>query len=708
MQTGKRSSAVGLELALGLALTASATHTALAQTQDNKEPSRAPTQTLAPVFVTGSPLGSNLSELADPVNVLQGRGLLLKQQSTLGATLEQEVGVSATNFGPNASRPIIRGLGGFDVRLLNNGLGLLDASSASPDHAVAVSPFAVERIEVVRGPATVMYGGSAIGGVVNTIDSRIAQRPPDQTVSGAASYRFESQNDLSAGGARVDGGNDRFALHADAFATRNSDLKIPGYAWTAGVQRQRGDAGPSGTLPNSQGDSQTYGVGATVFADQRGYLGVSYSQFRTNYGTVAEPDVTIDLDQKAWNLAGELRDTVPGFTAVRLKFGHTDYNHTEFEGSDVGTVFRSDGWNLRLEGLHAPLGPFEGAIGLEAASVDFSALGEEAFVPSTRTKNLAGFVLEELKIDAWKFSFGGRLEAVDIDAQPFVAAGLPADSVSFTPWSAAAGALYSIDREWSVGANVQYTQRAPSSQELFADGPHVATDQFEVGNRNLATVKSTSIDLLLKHSGDVFKSSLAAYYASFSNYIGLFPTGIYRNPEDRSVAPGPQPIVDPATGEEIVPIEQYNYAQVRARFYGFEAQLGFPVWHEGPHLVSMKLQADYVNATDRDNDQPLPFMPPLRVGASLTYERAGFTATLGALVASPQDRVPQFQTSTPGYTNLYANASYRWKTDAGRELEFFVQAANLLDETIRYSTSSLKDIAPAGARSVMAGVRGAF
>lgn len=667
-----------------------------------------PVQTLPSVFVTGSPLGSDLFELADPVNVLQGRELLLKQQPTLGQTLAEEVGVSSTYFGPNASRPIIRGLGGFDIRLLSNGLGLLDASSASPDHAVAMSPFAVERIEVVRGPATVLYGGNAIGGVVNTIDSRIAQAPLAREVGGAASYVFDSQNDLNAGGARIDAGTERFALHADGYATRNRDLRIPGSAWTSDVQAARDEPGPTGRLPNSQGDSQNVGLGATAFLDRNGYLGVSFSQFTTNYGTVAEPDVTIDLKQQAWNLAGELRDIVAGMKALRVKAGYSDYSHTEYEGSTAGTVFESTGWNFRLEGLHDRIGPFEGAIGVEAARVDFSALGEEAFVPSSRTANLAGFVYEEMREGAWKFSFGGRLESVKIDAQPFAATGAPADSVSFTPWSASIGGFHSFSREWGLGANVQYTQRAPTSQELFADGAHVATNQYEVGDRGLGKVASTSVDLTLKQQGEFVTSTVGAFWANFSNYIGLFPTGIYRNPEDRSVAAGPGPIVDPDTGEEVVPLEQFDYRQVRARFYGLEAQVAFPVWKHNLDLVSMKLQADYVRATDEDSGAPLPYIPPLRFGASLAYQREGFAAALGGVFAARQDRVPQFQTTTPGYANVFLNASYRWRTGPGIELEAFVQGTNLLNETIRYSTSSLKDIAPAGGRALMAGLRGAF
>lgn len=665
-------------------------------------------QPLSPVFVTATPLGSNLFELVDPVNVLEGQGLRLKRQPTLGETLAEEVGVSASYFGPNASRPVIRGLGGFDIRLLNNGIGILDASASSPDHAVALSPFAVERIEVVRGPATVMYGGNAVGGVVNTIDSRIAETGVAKPVSGAASYQFGSQNNLNAGGARVDVGNERFVLHADLYKTNNHDLRIPGSAWSPQVQAARGEPGPFGTLPNSRGDSESYGFGGSLILGERGYAGFSYGEFKTNYGTVAEPDVSIDLKQKAWNFAGELRNTVPGLDALRVKYGYTDYQHTEFDGQEPGTVFASNGYNLRIEGLHAKIGPVQGAVGLELANVRFSATGEEAFVPSTKTSGVAGFIYEELPYQQWKFSFGGRIASAKVEADEFVQAGLPADSRSFTPWSGALGAFYAFNKEWGLGANLQYTQRAPTFQELYADGPHIATNQFEVGNRSLGKVESTSVDLTLKQQSERLKTTVSAFYTNFSNFIGLFPTGIYRNPEDRSVTPDATPIVDPVTGEEVVPLEQFDYNQVRARFYGVEAQVGFPVWRQNGNLVTMNLQADYVNATDRSNGQPLPFIPPFRVGTSVTYQRAAFNATLGGLFAAAQDRVPQIQTSTAGYANVYANAAYRFDVGRGAALEGFLQATNLLDQTIRYSTSTLKDIAPLGRRAVMVGVRGTF
>jgi iron complex outermembrane recepter protein len=250
-----------------------------------------------------------------------------------------------------------------------------------------------------------------------------------------------------------------------------------------------------------------------------------------------------------------------------------------------------------------------------------------------------------------------------------------------------------------LGANLQYTQRAPTFQELYADGPHLATNAFEVGSSALNKVESTSIDLTLKQQSDLYTSSVGAFYTSFSNFVGLFPTGIFRNPEDRSIAPDASPIVDPITGEEVVPLEQFNYNQVKARF---------PIWRSGGNLVTMNLQADYVNATDRSNGQPLPFIPPFRFGTTVAYQRAAFSASLGGLFAAAQNRVPQFQTSTTGYANVFANASYKFDLGRAVGLEAFLQGANLLDQTIRYSTSNLKDIAPLGRRAVMVGMRGTF
>ena len=314
---------------------------------------------------------------------------------------------------------------------------------------------------------------------------------------------------------------------------------------------------------------------------------------------------------------------------------YTDYQHTEFESGTAGTLFSSNGYNLRVEGLHVPIGPLRGAVGFEASNIKFSALGEEAFVPSTTTQNFAGFVYEELPRGQWKFLFGGRVASVKMDAADFPQAGQPADSRNFTPWSAAVGALYAFNPQWGATGNLSYTQRAPSVQELFANGPHLATDQFVVGDRNLNEVESTAVDLALKWKSGAFTSSAAAFYNHFSNYIALIPTGIFRNPEDRSVAPSAAPILDPVTGDVVDPVQQFNYQGVRARFWGIELKGGLPIWSRGGQTLTLGVQGDYVNAQDLTNGQPLPFIPPLRAGATLGYQREAFTAGLGILAAAP-------------------------------------------------------------------------
>lgn len=663
------------------------------------------TRTLSPVFVTARPLGSRLFDFADPVTVLDGRELMLRQQPTLGETLAQETGVTATYFGPNASRPVIRGLGGFDIRILTNGIGVWDASAASPDHAVALSPFAAERIEVVRGPATVMYGASAIGGVVNTIDSRIAEAPPTRAVRGAAGYRFDSASDLSAGGARLAAGNERVAFHVDAYRSRNEDLRIPGSAWTGAVQDDRGEAGPSGRLPNSQGDSTTWGAGLTAFLPNTGYVGASYGRFETEYGTVAEPGVIIKLSQDTWSLSSEL-GAIPGIEALRFKAGYGNYTHTEFEDGEAATVFDSTAWNVRLEALHRPLGPFVGALGVEAVNVDFSAEGEEAFLPSTKTRGFGAFVYEETHSAPWRLSFGGRVDRTDVDADAFVVRDQPGDSRSFTTWNGAAGVSYTIDDLWNIGSNLQVTQRAPTQQELFANGPHLATGQFEVGDRDLDRVKASSIDVALRYADRGARATLSAFYANYRNFIGLFPTGVVRLPDGTVVTHAPSRSTHEEEHDE--PLPEFVFTGVKARLYGVEAEATLPLWQSGREMTSITLSFDTVRATQRDTGQPLPFIPPLRFGAAIHWERERWSLRAGGMFAHRQDRVPDFQSTTPGYVDVFANAAYRWRLGSDTQIEAFVQGRNLLDQTIRYATSSLKNIAPAGARAVVAGVRAEF
>ena len=360
-----------------LALMAVAVHAATAQAQVINKTSPA---TLPEVIVTGNPLGSDLFDLASPASVVRGEELFRLRRSTLGDTLDGLPGVAASGFGPNASRPVIRGLDGDRIRLLQNGTGMLDASSLSFDHAVSIDPLVIESAEVVRGPAALFYGGSAVGGVVNVIDNRIPQTAV-KGVSGRVEGRFGGADQEKAGAAVFEAGNGSLALHADVYSRDTDDLKIKGFARSARLRAS--DPQPVeayGTLPNSaaKSDGGSFGVSRT-WAD--GYVGISRSQFNSVYGTVAEPTVSIDMQSSRWDVAGEVRELGTAIRALKFKAGKTDYEHTELDAGVPATVFRNKGHDMHLEATHGNLGPLKGAFGLQLTNFDFSALGAEAFVP---------------------------------------------------------------------------------------------------------------------------------------------------------------------------------------------------------------------------------------------------------------------------------------------------------------------------------------
>ncbi len=376
---------------------------------------------LPETVVTGNPLGSELFDLATPFTILEGDELQFQLQPTLGETLSEEPGINSTYFGPNASRPVIRGLDGERIRILQNGVINLDASGTSVDHAVSLDPLLVERIEVIRGPATIFYGSSAIGGVVNVIDNRIATEKNPNGVSGSADARYGSNSNLRSGAARLELGlKNGLNFHADGYKRRTGNLEIPGFARSGRARASdplpEGEIEQRDELINSASDSEGGALGGS-YTWGKGYLGASYSAYNSEYGTVAEEEVTIDLQQRRFDVAGEWRELGKIISAVKFKIGHSDYKHTEFEGSEIGTVFQNEGFDARIEANHAQFGPLQGAIGLQSTHFDFSALGAEAFLPPTTTRVNSGFIFEQLAFDPLKFQFGARVDRQTVSAE---------------------------------------------------------------------------------------------------------------------------------------------------------------------------------------------------------------------------------------------------------------------------------------------------
>jgi iron complex outermembrane receptor protein len=655
-----------------------------------------PGQRYDEVTVTASPLPRSLSELATPAAVLTGEDLRIQQQQTLGQTLRDEPGVSSTDYGPNASRPIIRGQGGEHIRILNNGLSLLDASGTSVDHAVSLDPLVLKRIEVVRGPAALLYGPTAVGGVVNAIDGRI----PDVALEGITTQLEPRWNSASSewGGAGVmEGGHNGFAFHLDGVGRNTKDLSIPGFARSKGLRAV--DPLPPGqeaknTLRNSSARTQA-GAGGLSYVWEHGYFGASPSWYHSDYGTVAEPNVSIDLKQKRLDVAGGLNMLVPYLPSVKAKLGLTDYEHTEFEGEETGTVFKNRGWDGRVDAIHDKVGPFEGAVGFETVGFDFSALGEEAFLPETTTRITSGFVFEEIVREPLRFQLGGRFDVASVDAEANPQFG-PADSRSFATASGSTGIVYEPAENWPLGFSVNYTQRAPNYQELYANGPHLATAAFERGNRDLNVESSIGLDLSARRTVGRVTGFLTLFYNRFNNYITLEPT----------------PNTFPIDGEEL---QIYDYRNVPADFAGGEAGATVRVLQRAVHTVDVEFIADYVYTRDRDTGDGLPFIPPFRFRPRIIYgwnDRLQFGVEIDH--ANEQDRLapgglPTSPTSIPtdSYTMLNMFLTYNITTGPVR-WDLLIRGNNLNNTEAREATSFLKDIAPLPGVGISGGLRATF
>lgn len=638
------------------------------------------------VPITGNPLGAGSDDLVVPVYVLSGRELSINRESTIGETLTGTPGVSSSYFGPNASRPIIRGMDGDRVRIMQNGVGALDASSLSPDHAVAIDPLIAEQIEVIRGPATVLYGAGAVGGVVNVIDHRIPKEPLNG-VMGRGETRFGGADNERSGAAVVDVGNGMFAIHADVYTRKTDDLSIPRNAQNKLIDSGKADHVNHGKLTNSAAKSDGGAFGASLTFD-KGHIGVSYSEFNNFYGTVAEPTVKVDMKSKRWDFSSEVHHLDTFIERIKFRTAFTDYQHQEIDDGTIGTTFLNKGVETTLEAGHAKIGNLSGVVGLQTQNTRFSALGDEAFVPSTHTSNQGIYIYEELPIERLKLSLGGRIDKTMVKS-----AGGGADegngpkfggatSKQFTPKNLSAGGLFSIDENWTIATNLTHTERAPTQNELFSNGAHVATNQYEIGNQNLNVEKANGLDAQIRWKNWKHSFSLGGFYTKFDHFINVFNTGL---------------LIDG--------LKEANTVGVSAVFTGLEAQGKFRIY-EGMGNLDLNIRGDYVRATNEVTDTPLSRIAPMRIGTGLDYKLGDFASKIDILHGFKQDRVAPNELPTDGYTLVNATISYRLKT--ALNLEAFAKARNLLDEDIRDHSSFLKEIAPMGGRSILFGLRGEF
>ena len=674
-------------------------------------------QTLEPVIVSANPLGADINDLITPVSVLRGDQLSQKQSSTLGQTLNGLPGVGSTDFGPNSSRRTIRGLDGDRVRVMSNGGASLDASTLSYDHAVAIEPLLVEQIEVVRGPAALQYGGSAIGGAVNVIDNRIPKAPV-KGVHGRAEVRAGGAESERAAAGLVTVGNGAFAIHVDGSSRKTDDLKVPKQAGREGFISQ-------GKLLNSDADQQGGALGFSLTNDH-GYLGLSLDTYRNEYGTglyeegdIASP-TRIKLKQDKLTLAGEQRNLsgkAGPFESIRGSFSTTDYKHEESAGGVVESTFKNKGWDSRIEGTHLPiqtsLGSLKGAWGVQGAESKFSAIGDATFVPNTQTNSMALFVFEELSFAPGKaVNAGLRLESVKVDSFGGGTNGetesFTADSKKFKPFSASVGYRQDMGSGWTATSGLSYTERAPTFYELYANGMHHATETYEKGNADNKKEKGTTLELGMKFKTPTTRANFGAYVTEFSNFIGLTQGGYVDELDGRIQSLDIDECQGGGSGH-CVP--KYNFSGIKARLYGLEADGRFPLASGLFGKVSqlnMDWKADYVRGENRSTGVALPRISPLRLSSALVYSEGKYSSQVDVQYSARQNRYADDLGATPSYTMFGLGASYKTAVTGMKSAYLFMRVDNLTDVEARNASSVLRDMAPAGARAIKVGLRGNF
>lgn len=639
-------------------------------------------QRLEEIIVTASPLGS----VIQAADVLDEDDLLVRGTSSVGELLADEPGVSSSYFGPAASQPIIRGLGGGRVSVLTDRVSALDASDASPDHAIAVEAILADKVEIIRGPAALLYGSAAWGGVINVLDGRIPQQPAEKSLGGIFEVRGDTAAAERAAVGRLDGGAGSLAWHLDAYNKQTSDLEISGFATADPEDRPESEV--SGELHNSYSDASGQSAGLTYFLGDTGFLGVALSNSRNDYGlpgpAEAEagdepaiyPGPWLSLDQDRLDIRGKWN---PGgvWDSIELAAGKSDYTHAEIEASgDIGTVFLNDAWQIRIDASHREVAGFTGAIGIMIDGREFSATGDEAFIPRTESGSTGLFFLEQRDEDWGQLQFGARIEAADRNSldEP---ANYDDNAVSL-----AAGVRRQLNADSHVLLNITRTQRHPGVEELYSNGAHVATKQFEIG--------------LIAAGREAEKETANGIEAGYHYHMeGMeWALTVYRNHIDDY-------IYQDLTGDEVEGLPVAMYAQASAVFSGFEAELSLEQQWQNGIVTDLRIFADYVKA-ELANGNDLPRIPPGRLGSEIHFLGDGWSLGVDAIWHAAQNQVSSFATGS--FTQLGAHLVY----DLQRETtlwQFFLRGSNLLDEDGRRASSVLAAYAPLPGRSLHAGLR---
>jgi iron complex outermembrane receptor protein len=677
--------------------------------------------TPAPEIIVTAPFRQSEEDVLAGTSVVSGEELTRDLRSSLGETLIRQAGVSATSFGPNASRPILRGFQGERVRVLTDGIGAIDVSNTSADHAVVIDPLLAERIEVLRGPSALLFGSSAIGGVVNVLDNRIPRSVP------ADGYRFNgiatygsAANERSIGGAGDVAVGQHFVLHADGSYLKSSDLRIGGHVLTPAARAQAlaAASGPflpddpdfaataalKDKLPNSAAETWTAGVGAAYIGDSAS-IGISYSHYDSLYGVPIRYALSsgeeqegprLSVLQNRFDLRGEVATGSGVLEKVRIRAAYAKYRHFELEeDGGVGTAFYNKGFEGRMELVQADRGGWRGASGVQYFHRSFDVAGDEAFLPRNRTGQFGIFTLQQFDFGKLRAEGGLRYEHSTVEAAPD-----PADlrffqgERRFNAVSGSAGLSYALADDMRIGVNLSRSARAPSADELFANGAHAGTQAWELGSPDFRLEKSWGVEATFHVHKPGFSLDASVYYNRFSNYIS-------ENQVDQSVCDAAA-----APSGRTVDLPCFQFQQADARYYGAEAEISAQLGQIGAYAINLDLLGDYVRATIVDTG-PAPRIPPARVLGGIEAQSDRLTGRVEVEHVFEQNRVTPFETTTPDYTLVNASVSFR-PVPANEKLSLLLSANNIFDVDARRHSSFLKDFAPLSGRDIRVTARFGF
>ncbi|WP_433947068.1 TonB-dependent receptor domain-containing protein [Brevundimonas diminuta] len=647
------------------------------------------------VVVTADALGRSGRDVVSNVAVLRGDELIQRRQSTLGETLNGLPGVNSDTFGGGASRPVIRGQTAPRVKVLSDGSALMDASEVSPDHAVGGEPLLLEGVEILRGPSALLYGGGAIGGAVNLIDRKIPTRVPENSGEGVAEFRLGTADNEQAGVIGLTAGAGSFAIRVEAAGCRTDDYEVPNF--------------DEATLDGSFNRSSTATLGLS-WIGSRGHLGAAYTEQRSEYGLPGHSHEyeschphgsklhcgghdhgdgdhghdhdhdhdhdhvpIVDLISKRVDVRGEIQDPFAGIERIRFRGGFTDYRHDEIDDGEIATTFTNEGYDARIEVQHAAIGGVRGVIGAQTSRSDFAAVGAESFIPESRTENRALFLVEEYVAGDWRFEGALRQEWQDARAR-----GRPdAEHKSF---SISGAASWTFTPGYVASVSLARSQRAPTAQELYARGVHLATNTYEIGDPDLDVEMAVSIELGLKKIEGATTFAASLYRYDYDGYVYA------------------------RTLDQFEDFRLIRYTQADARFTGIEGQ----ITHDFRPGLSATVFGDYVRAELKGDGGDLPRIPAGRLGARGDFYQGAWSGNLEYVHVFTQDRIAAFERKTPGYDMVNATLAYDVPTIADINGQVFLRGTNLLDDKALNHASFISHLAPLRGRNLVLGFRARF